>query len=110
VSLGSVFGSGSLDAKVAKLNLGGRGIRDLAVYGSSFLILAGPASEEGDVYAVYTWDGSNAAKLLGELPPFGDDGKPEAVLPLDDSGHSLRILILFDGLKEGGPRAIALGR
>lgn len=110
VSLGSVFGSESLDAKVATLNLGGRGIRDLAVYGSSFLILAGPASEDGDAYAVYTWDGSNTAKLLGELPPFADDGKPEAVLPLDDSGGSMRILVLSDGLKEGGPRAITLDR
>ena len=121
VNLGSVFERGSLDTKVTKLDLGGRGVRDLAVYGSSFLILAGPeagdhvgdgapAAEEGDAHAVYTWDGSNSAKLIGELPSFAAEGKPEAILPLGDSGHSTRLLIFSDGLKEGGPRAITLDR
>jgi hypothetical protein len=110
VSLGSVFGTGSLDAKVTRLNLGGGGVRDLAVYDGSFLILAGPASEEGDAYAIYAWDGSNSAELLGELPTLENDGKPEAILPLDHIGHLMRILVLSDGLKEGGPRAITLGR
>ena len=110
VSLASVFGTGSLDARVTKLNLGGRGIRDLAVYENSFLILAGPASEEGDDYAVYQWDGSKSAELLGDLPPIADDSKPEAILPLDHNLASTRILVLSDGLKEGGPRALTLSR
>lgn len=110
VSLGSVFGGGPLEAKITKLNLGGLGIRDLAVSDSSFLILAGPASEDGGAYAVYMWDGSNPAKLSGELPPFTDDGKPEAILPLDGNGHSTRLLVLSDGLKECGPRETTLGR
>ncbi len=109
VGLGSVFGSGSLDAKFTTLNLGGRGIRDLTVSDGSFLILAGPAEESGDGFAIYMWDKSTTT-LLGELPPFGDDAKPEAIVQLDGGSGSRRVLVLSDGLKEGGPRAVTLAR
>jgi hypothetical protein len=37
-------------------------------------------------------------------------GKPEALLPLNESASGLRVLILFDGEKEGAPVAIKIPR
>jgi hypothetical protein len=37
-----------------------------------------------------------------EMPPM----KPEAILPLDQNADGLRVLLLFDGAKEDGPRSI----
>ena len=37
-----------------------------------------------------------------------DKRKPEALLPLDEGASGLRVLILFDGEKEGGPMTIEI--
>lgn len=39
-----------------------------------------------------------------------DKRKPEALLPLDEGASGLRVLILFDGEKEGGPMTIEIPR
>ena len=39
-----------------------------------------------------------------------DKRKPEALLPLDEGASGLRVLILFDGKKEGGPMTIEIPR
>ena len=80
-------------------------VRDLAVYGDRILILAGPAMGEGGPFSIYSWDGSGAnVELLKDLPSYGSELKPEALLPLDQDATSLRVLLLLDGEKEGGPR------
>lgn len=99
------------------LNLGGRGIRGIAEAGDDgFLILAGPVSdaitdEPQTRYAVYLWDGkeedlaSEPRKQLCYVPaPEG--GKAEGIELLNrerDSSDPYRLLIVFDGVKRGGP-------
>ncbi|MGC0320833.1 hypothetical protein ABIG06_001462 [Bradyrhizobium sp. USDA 326] len=57
-------------------------------------------------YAVYSWDGrTENVKLLSEVP-FRSSRKPEALLPLEKRGFELRVLILFDGDKEGSPTPV----
>src|SRR5206468_15419 len=44
VAIEGLFGNAPADARLYRLPLGdGRGVRDLAVFGDSFLVLAGPA-------------------------------------------------------------------
>ena len=116
VSLAALFGTDVPESKLHKLPLGsGRGVRDLAAFADGMLILAGPVADTGSrSYSVYWWDGVGITpKLLKDLPAFAADGiglKPEAILPLDSTSASLRILIMFDGAREGGPRAIEVAK
>jgi hypothetical protein len=114
VRLGALFGEDLADAKLYRLPLGdGQGVRDLAAYANGFIVLAGPATGHG-AYAVYWWDGvSENTRLLRDLADvIGQDGKrkAEALLPLDESPTRLRVLILFDGEKQGAPIAIKMPR
>ena len=112
----SVFGDASPGARLFRLPLGkGRGVRDLAVFGHGVLVLAGPAaSGHPGPFAIYWWDGeSEDVRLLKDLTDVMGKkakGKPEALLPLDESASGLRVLILFDGEKEGAPVAIEIPR
>jgi len=114
VRLGALFGGEAPDAKLYQLPLGaGRGVRDIAVYGNGFVVLAGPATGNG-AYAIYWWDGvGENTRVLRELTDVvGKDGKrkPEALLPLDESPSRLRVLVLFDGEKQGAPVAVEMPR
>jgi hypothetical protein len=92
-----------------------RGIRDLASYGSGFLLLAGPVNDPapgheiqtGD-YSIYSWDGDATVKKLVDLKGYGKKVKPEALLPLDGNQERARILLMFDGPKEGSPTPLDL--
>jgi len=112
VSLRALFEEQAPDATLHLLALGrGRGVRDLAAFAGGLLVLAGPMADTGDGrYSVYWWDGmGDTPKLLKDLARYREKGidlKPEAILPLDRTPASLRVLVLFDGAKEGGPRAI----
>jgi uncharacterized protein DUF3616 len=106
VSLGRLFDQGPLDPEITKLDLGGRGIRDIAYDHGVFTILAGPAADSGGDFAVFDWDGSGAAKIVGVLPAGEDEEKPEGIISLERSEQSQRVLLVYDGAKEGGPRAI----
>ena len=113
VAIEGVFGNAPPDARLYRLPLGeGRGVRDLAVFGHSVLVLAGPATSDPGPAAIYRWDGaSEEVLLLKDLASLvGDDGmrKAEALLPLDESPSGLRVLILFDGEKEGAPASITV--
>ena len=106
------------NARLDPLPLGKkRGVRDLSAYGSSLLILAGPAykgSEAGakGEYSIHVWDPGGKLERLIELPPFREDGKlvkPEALLPLRTRADgSLDVLVLSDGATEGGPRLVRI--
>ena len=113
VAIAGLFGNAPPDARLFRLPLGeGRGVRDLAVFGDGVLVLAGPATSDPGPAAIYHWDGvSEEVLLLKDLAALvGDDGlrKAEALLPLDESPSGLRVLILFDGEKEGAPAAITI--
>jgi hypothetical protein len=114
-ALGTFFNASAPDVQRHLLRLGpGNGVRDLAAVSEGLLILAGPTADGGDddTYAVYGWDGeSKVVSALGELPKVTKGGKqlkPEAILPLDRDASTMRVLILFDGAEEGGPRAIRI--
>lgn len=107
VSLAALFGNGDLDAKLYPLRLGdGQGVRDLAVYQNGILILSGPSADGPGSYAVYWWNGgSSIVRQLKEISSVISDAeyKPEAILPLDQGTSGIRLLVLFDGAKEGKP-------
>lgn len=123
----TLFGSGEGRARLRKLPLGtGRGVRDLSAVGDEILVLAGPmanadaGSAAPGAYSLYRWDPRQpdpaapaAMTPLLDIPGFsheskGKPDKPEAVLPLEVMPGSLKLLILFDGPKEGAPRAFTV--
>lgn len=84
------------------------GIRDLAALEDGrLLLLTGPAQEQPKVaYKLFLFDPGNAGKpeFVGELDDLDDAercGKPEAVAAIGPD----RVLVLFDSLRNGGPRA-----
>ena len=83
------------------------GIRDIAVLPEGrLLILAGPAQEQVDVpYKVFVTSLSSPGDLkpLAELKPV-DDGKAEAITVLGSGADQLNVLVLFDGIVDGGAR------
>jgi hypothetical protein len=110
-------------AEAIPLALGeGVGVRDLAALpDGKLLVLAGPAQEQGNPYTIWLAElnrgpsGRSSASLrpLAALRDVGvgqDRGKAEAILPLGEEGGKLRILVLFDGLANGGPRTYLLPR
>ncbi|MDA9414079.1 hypothetical protein XH81_04265 [Bradyrhizobium sp. CCBAU 25360] len=120
VPIETVFTGGSDQTNFKHVDLGRdthqrtRGIRDMAPYDGAFLMLAGPVNDppdgtpipKGD-YSIYRWDGhSRKATLLADLGGFPEKVKPEALLPLDRSGNSVRALLFFDGPSEGEPTPI----
>ncbi|WP_375167520.1 hypothetical protein [Bradyrhizobium sp. CCGUVB4N] len=81
-------------------------MRDLAAYENGILILSGPSADGPGSYAVYWWNGeSPTVRLLKEISSIINDAeyKPEAILPLDTGPSGIRLLVLFDGAKEGRP-------
>ncbi|MEH2547076.1 hypothetical protein V1283_003721 [Bradyrhizobium sp. AZCC 2262] len=109
VRIDVLFGGSGTAHRLFRLPLGGRGVRDLAIFEGRILILAGPSSSVPGRYAIYSWDGeSNDVKLLSELP-FDPARKPEGLLPLGKEGPGhLRVLVMFDAEKEGAPTPIKI--
>lgn len=112
VALPALFEDQATDPTLHLLSLGrGRGVRDLASFAGGLLVLAGPMADSGGGhYSVYWWEGTgDTPKLLKDLAGYREnemDLKPEAILPLEQTPTGLRVLVLFDGAKEGSPRAI----
>jgi len=86
------------------------GIRDLALFQDRLLILAGPAQEQSDVaYSLFLVEPRAGAKPtpVAAIPDLTKDGKrmkAESMTVLDAEGDTLRLLIMFDGLRNGEPR------
>jgi len=113
VSVNALFDDGSPEARLHMLPLGeGRGARDLAPFENGLLVLAGPSGEGDGPYSVYWWDGSGESiRLLADITAATEANKkrkPEAILPLDEGHSGLRVLVLSDGRKQGGPRAVRI--
>ncbi|MEZ2142240.1 DUF3616 domain-containing protein [Bradyrhizobium sp. DN5] len=88
------------------LDLGGRGIRDLAVMADGRLLaLAGPAQSENLSFALYAVEPtSKTAMPIAELFDVPDGGKAEALQILAQGPTTLDLLVLFDSAKGGAPR------
>jgi hypothetical protein len=113
VALDALFGSALPNPRLYQLPLGGgRGVRDLAPLDDGILILAGPTADGPGPYAIFWWDGeTESVRLLKDLASVvGKKGKrkAEALLPLDKGSSGMRVLIMFDGEKEGAPVAIEM--
>ncbi len=110
----ALFEGAEPDAHLFELDLEGRGIRDLAVFETGLLVLAGPVQDspngavgQGD-YRVYWRDARGNLKLLAKLDSFGERIKAEAIQPISHHDGKLQVLVMFDGAKEGGPRLIEI--
>jgi hypothetical protein len=100
---------------VIPLRLGeGAGIRDLATLPDGrLLVLVGPAQEQDLPFRILLTDlaAGVALKEVAQLEAVEDDdgetAKAEAMVLLEAEAGTARLLILFDGLKNGGgPREI----
>ena len=93
----SLFGRRADAGTLHLLGLGAeRGIRDLAAFGDEILVLAGPGPEQPGTYSIFRWspDGGASARFVADVPCADDQsGKPEAILPLDASSQTLRLLL-----------------
>ena len=95
-----------LKTEVIELKLGkNAGIRDLTRLADDKLLgIAGPAQKQADVpYSLFIAEAkTNGVLRMGKIPDLTDpeELKPEAVVALAPD----RVLILFDGAPNGGPR------
>lgn len=93
------------------INLGGRGIRDLAAVRGGFLILAGPMSDGPLSFQLYLWNGNDCLKgadpagsceLLCDFPEL-EDGGQEGIFVLEETDAAYELLVVCDGLRNGDP-------
>ena len=116
------FGSPIAEPELLFVNLGGRGVRDLARVEGGLLILAGPVGDGPGSYQLYLWDGRDGVpgtgahtsainpgiRLIGDLPISRSDAtghetpaKAEGMALIEETNHHWKILVVFDGLKDG---------
>ena len=114
VDADAMFTKNDLKPVVTPLALGDNtGIRDLAAVDGGILLLTGPMRSESVPYAVWLWDGvGKSAKQLAtlDLAGIGTDGKAEILLPLAEETSGYRVLVMFDGIENGGPVSFLLPR
>jgi len=115
-------------ASVTRLALGkNRGIRDMLAVQDGFLLLAGPddsRAHQDAGWVVAWWDGQSAAegrvaapKILAALDlsrvplrKCDKELKPEAMTVLQETPAAYKLLVLSDGLCDGGPLAFTVAR
>jgi hypothetical protein len=118
VEMQALFDSGQAKPAVTRLALGGnRGIRDLVAVQDGFLLLAGPddgKANQGISWTLSLWDGKTSSsvvtpKLLANLDlskvalrACDDELKPEALTVLQESPKHYQVLVLSDGMCDGG--------
>jgi hypothetical protein len=112
-SIGCVFDGVDCKPDRYALALGAEdGIRDLARFGDSILVLSGPSPSEGTGQAaIWQWAAdSERLKRLAGIP--GSDGrKAEGLMVLPGSDrHKLRLLVVYDSEENGAPEVIVLPR
>ena len=116
------FASPIAEPELLFVNLGGRGVRDLARVEGGLLILAGPVGDGPGSYQLYLWDGRDGVpgtgahtsainpgiRLIGDLPISRSDAtghetpaKAEGMALIEETSHHWKILVVFDGLKDG---------
>jgi hypothetical protein len=110
------FGPPIEDPEILFVDLGGRGVRDMAAVAEGLLVLAGPVGDGPGSYQVYLWDGEDLVagadvgprrrgiSLLGDLPlpdTAGTVAKAEGLALIEDRPDSWKVLVVFDGLKNG---------
>ncbi|MEO7401661.1 MAG: hypothetical protein ABIV07_13010, partial [Polaromonas sp.] len=115
-------------ATMTRLALGQRrGIRDMVAVKTGFLLLAGPDDSPASQSAGWVlawWDGKPAAnggvvqpRLLATLDLSGvklrqcdKELKPEAMTVLEETPAAYKLLLLSDGMCDGGPLTFTVPR
>ena len=110
-------------ASLTALALGAHtGIRDLVAVTGGFLLLAGPDDERASQttvgFSVWFWDGrSPQARALAQLDTrqvslrsCDKEVKPEALTVLQETAKGYQLLVLSDGLCDGGALVFTVGR
>jgi hypothetical protein len=100
----ALFGSDPLNLTVHTIGLGlGTGINDLATVSDGVLMLAGPTRDVVGVSSLFHFnDSTGQVKPVAELvEPI--DRKGEGLLLLEENAEFYRVLVLFDGVPDGGP-------
>ena len=112
---------------LTRLALGSnRGIRDMIAVKNGFLLLAGPDDSPASKSAgwiVAWWDGKSAPgqvvqpkvmaalELSGvKLRPCDKELKPEAMTVLEETPAAYKLLVLSDGMCDGGPLVFTVAR
>jgi hypothetical protein len=100
---------GESDVHTISVPLGiGRGIRDLAwLNDRQLLILSGPAQDVRIPFQIHVLNiVDETSALLGTLSELTDaqEAKAEAISVLSQHGDVIDVLVMFDGLQNGGPR------
>jgi hypothetical protein len=118
VDAAALFGGADPTPQLSRLALGAhRGIRDMVAVKDGFLLLAGPddGKTQGVAWTISLWDGKNSGplatpRLLATLDlsavalrACDVDLKPEAITVLAEGAQSYQVLVLSDGMCDGGP-------
>ncbi len=118
----ALFKGGDPKPALVSLDLGPqRGIRDLIAVSKGFLLLVGPDDSPSSQKAgssIWHWDGkSGHARNLAQLDTSqvrlrqcDKELKPEALTVLEETPQAYRLLVLSDGMCDGGALAFTLGR
>ncbi|WFU31462.1 DUF3616 domain-containing protein [Bradyrhizobium brasilense] len=120
-----LFESSGPDGRVTMLRVGkGRGIRDLAPVKDGILVLAGPDDDKRNAQAgwvVGLWDAVPAARVELKEPTYlalkgvklrdcDKELKPEALAVIGDRPDAFDIVVLSDGMCDGGPLRFTIPR
>lgn len=115
----ALFDGSDAKAAVTRLALGAhRGIRDMVAVSDGLLLLAGPDDDESSAsvgWSIFWWDGRTRAlpvqpRLLARLDlsavrlrTCDKQIKPEALSLLSETAQRYELLVLSDGMCDGGP-------
>ena len=126
VNADALFAGGDPQAAVTRIALGAhRGIRDMVAVKNGLLLLAGPDDGPANKAVGWTlawWDGKDsgqtvAPKVLAALDLSGvklrgcdEELKPEAITVLEETPQTYKLLVLSDGMCDGGPLAFTVAR
>jgi Protein of unknown function (DUF3616) len=101
------------EAELLFVDMGGRGVRDLTRVKGGLLVLAGPVGDGPGSFQLYFWDGRDclpglrAGGARGRIlrlceVPARDGAKAEGVAVLRETDSAYELLLVYDGLKDGG--------
>ena len=126
VNADALFAGGDPQTAVTRIALGAhRGIRDMVAVKNGLLLLAGPddsAANKAVGWTLAWWDGKDtsqtiAPKVLAALDLSGvklrgcdEELKPEAITVLEETPQTYKLLVLSDGMCDGGPLAFTVAR
>lgn len=110
------FGQPIKDPEILFVDLGGRGVRDMAAVDDGLLILAGPVGDGPGSYQLHLWSGEDTVPgddvgpratglaYLGDLPlpsTAGAVAKAEGLALIEEQSDHWKVLVVFDGLENG---------